>query len=185
MAGFRGRKVGKFYVLREAIGRSWVCICPCGREVKIPQTELFKAKCTHNAARKRHPVYMIWRGMKSRCYTPSDTSYGRYGAKGIRVDPEWHEFDIFFRDIGHLWRPGLSLDRIDGDRNYGPGNCRWATIQEQNNNRAVNYRVEIDGQTLTLQQAVDHFGVVAYKTAHARVKRYNWEPLKAASTPAR
>jgi hypothetical protein len=129
---------------------------------------------------------MIWRGMKSRCYTPSDTSYVRYGAKGIRVDPDWHLFDNFFRDFGHLWRKGLSIDRRDGSRNYSKENCRWATIQEQNNNRAVNYKIPFGDITFdTLQQAVDHFGVVAYKTAHARVKRYKWDEIRAASTPAR
>lgn len=128
---------------------------------------------------------MIWRGMKSRCYTTSDSSYGRYGAKGIRVEESWHQFENFFRDIGHLWKPGLSIDRKDGTQGYSKENCRWATIQEQNNNRSVNYSIDINGVTHTLRQAVDHFGVVPYKTAHARIKRLGWGPIKAASTPLR
>ena len=142
-------------------------------------------KCGHTGPKKRHPVYMIWRGMKSRCYTESDSSYPRYGAKGVRVDEPWHQFENFFRDIGHRWVPGLSLDRKDGTQGYSAENCRWATVQQQNDNREVNYQIEVNGNIMTMQQAVDHFGVIPYKTAHARVKRLHWSPLKAVSTPKR
>jgi len=123
--------------------------------------------------------------MKSRCYTRTDSSYKRYGAKGIRVDVAWHEFDSFFHDIGYLWKPGLTLDRKDGTLDYSKDNCRWATVQEQNDNRAVNHQIDVDGTIMTLKQATDHFGVVPYKTAHARVKRFGWDPIKAVSTPVK
>lgn len=185
MATFAGRKLGDLYIMRPAKSRSWVCICTCGREATVRQATIAKHKCTHQGPKKRHPVYMIWKGMKSRCYTESDTSYPRYGAKGIRVDPEWHDFYTFFRDIGHTWRQGLSLDREDGTKNYGPNNCRWATVQEQNNNRSVNYEIEMDGNIFTLQQLVDHFGVVSYKTAHSRITKLGWDEIRAASTPGK
>lgn len=180
-----GSKVGPYYVTDRRHGRAHIVICTCGRERPMTQMELVTEKpCPHKGKKKvRHPIYMIWKGMKSRCYTKSDTSYKRYGAKGIKVDPEWHDYDRFFADIGYSWRTGLSLDRKKGDKNYGPGNCRWATVQEQNDNRAVNYKVEVDGKVMTLKRAVEHFGVVNYKTAQSRVVRSGWDPLKAASTP--
>lgn len=180
-----GQKIGKYYVIRQQ-GRAWTCICTCGREVDLTALQLrMQPRCEHVGKKKRHPIYMIWRGMKSRCYTKTDTSYPRYGAKGIRVDERWHRFENFFADFGHTWRKGLTIDRKDGLKDYGPDNCEWATVQQQNNNRNVNYQILVDGEYLTLQQAVQHFGVVNYKTAHARITKRNWDPLKAASTPSR
>lgn len=72
--------------------------------------------------------------MKSRCDDPRNASYRRYGAKGIRVCDRWYDFMAFVADMG--MRPeGKTLDRIDGDKGYEPGNCRWATRAEQNANR--------------------------------------------------
>jgi hypothetical protein len=72
--------------------------------------------------------------MKSRCLDPRNASYKRYGARGITFCEQWESFEAFLRDMGK--RPeGMTLDRIDGDGNYEPDNCRWATLKEQNANR--------------------------------------------------
>ncbi|MDV7992081.1 hypothetical protein [Rhodococcus sp. IEGM 1374] len=81
------------------------------------------------------PEYEIWTSMKSRCYSPSNINYERYGGRGIAIFDEWkHSFLAFYEYVGP--RPGaaFSLDRIDNDRNYGPGNVRWATRQQQGAN---------------------------------------------------
>lgn len=87
-----------------------------------------------------HPLYPAWQGMKTRTGNPSHVRYARYGGRGIKVCPEWESsFPEFERYINETLGPrpeGCSLDRMDNDGNYEPGNMRWATVKEQNNNRS-------------------------------------------------
>jgi hypothetical protein len=79
-------------------------------------------------------TYYIWGAMIQRCTNPRNRDYPSYGARGITVCDRWHKFENFLADMGE--RPdGLSLDRIDNDGNYEPGNCHWATPVQQANNR--------------------------------------------------
>ncbi len=72
--------------------------------------------------------------MKGRCSNPNNPDYRYYGARGITYCEEWESFEEFFADMGHR-PPGTSLDRIDPNGNYEPGNCRWATAKQQANNK--------------------------------------------------
>jgi hypothetical protein len=72
--------------------------------------------------------------MKSRCSNEKHPQYEDYGARGISVCERWMDFPNFLADMGEP-QPGLSIDRINNDGNYEPGNCRWATQSEQNANR--------------------------------------------------
>lgn len=87
---------------------------------------------THTHKRELH----VWQGMKKRCYDPNHPRYKNYGGRGITVYPEWRKsFKAFIEYMGE--RPeGLTLDRIDNDGNYEPGNVRWATYYQQNENRS-------------------------------------------------
>ena len=80
--------------------------------------------------------YKAWQSMKDRCYNPNNPRYGRYGGRGITVCQRWRiSFRNFLEDMGIKTNDTYSLDRINNDGNYGPGNCRWASSYEQNRNR--------------------------------------------------
>jgi hypothetical protein len=101
-----------------------------------------KLKANHQAKavrwREANPgVYrtrMSWKGMKRRCLNPNAPGYEYYGGRGITVCERWLTFDNFLADMG-IRPEGLSLDRIDNNGNYEPGNCRWATRSEQQRNK--------------------------------------------------
>jgi hypothetical protein len=84
----------------------------------------------HSSGGKLSRTYVSWHNMKQRCRDPGDTSYHRYGGRGITFCERWLDFNNFLHDMGE--RPlGRTLDRIDVDGNYEPGNCKWSTPKEQ------------------------------------------------------
>ncbi len=86
---------------------------------------------------KKLVEYRAWQAMKNRCYNPNCEKYARWGGRGITVCERWlHSFANFYADMGQRPSAKHSLDRIDNDGNYEPGNCRWATSVEQNNNQS-------------------------------------------------
>jgi len=95
-------------------------------------------------------TYKSWAMMLQRCLNEKDSSYSNYGAKGVSVNERWMKFENFFADMGE--RPlETTLDRYPSkDGHYEPGNCRWATRREQQNNLKSNVRIIHDGKDLTL-----------------------------------
>lgn len=88
---------------------------------------------------RQSPTYVSWLGMIARCTKPNHNRYYRYGGRGIQICVKWIFFENFLTDMGE--RPlGTSLDRMDNDGNYEPGNCRWATPKEQCINRRTPIR---------------------------------------------
>lgn len=124
---------------------------------------------TRRVWRVKTSEYGIWSGMKSRCYNPRTDNYKHYGGRGIAVCDRWrNSFDCFLADIGP--RPSLnhSLDRINNDGNYEPGNVRWASVQEQRSNTRRNRVVTFRGVTQTLAQWSRSIGI-SESTLHRRI----------------
>jgi hypothetical protein len=105
--------------------------------------------------------YSVWAAMKKRCHYPKHEHYKSYGAKGIVVCPRWRDdFQAFLLDMGP--RPSLehSIDRIDGTKGYEPGNCRWATVLEQTQNRSIGARLlTFQGETLMMSEWARRLGL--------------------------
>ena len=105
------------------------------------------------------PVYQAWYDMKRRCHDPTHWHFDHYGARGITVCAEWREsFQLFSAHVGPR-PPGQSLDRLDNDRGYEPGNVRWASREEQQNNKRTNRKITHEGRTQTIAQWARELGV--------------------------
>ena len=125
------------------------------------------------------PTYRSWVHAKRRCEDPKQQNFERYGGRGIRVCAEWQSFERFLADMGE--RPsGTTLDRLEIDGDYAPGNCRWATRAEQSRNTSRNRYVEHAGRRLILKDFAREMGV-DYCMLGARVRRGE-SPAAAAST---
>ncbi len=156
-----GQRFGKLTVLSEdglgRYGRMWLCACDCGGTARVASAHLRKGatkscgcwrvefaktlNLSHGHTQDRIPSreYNSWSGMMSRCGNTSSSHYANYGGRGIRVYERWHNFAEFLAGMGPR-PPNTSLDRINNDGNYEPGNCRWATRKQQNNNKRTNIR---------------------------------------------
>lgn len=132
--------------------------------------------------RKEPPLRCVWRSMKRRCQNPKDKRFARYGGRGIKVCARWLDsFDAFAADMG-VCPSGASLDRIDNDGNYEPGNCRWATKLEQTNNRSNSKLVVIDGIADSLAAHARNRGLLP-ASVHYRVLKLGMSPAEAVSVP--
>lgn len=118
--------------------------------------------------------YLIWCGLKGRCVPARDRG-GRYGKRGITVCERWEKFENFLADMGQA-PLGMSIDRIDNNGNYEPGNCRWATSDQQANNVGCNRLVQHEGQTLTIAQYARAIGKT-YSAVYWRLVRNTADPV--------
>jgi hypothetical protein len=109
----------------------------------------------------RHsPEYRVWANMIARCERPSTDRYQEYGGRGIKVCEEWrNSFETFFAYLGAKPSPSHSIERIDVNGNYAPGNVRWATRAEQMRNRRSNVFVVYRGQKMIFKDACKLAGV--------------------------
>lgn len=139
------------------------------------------ANTTHGNARrgKRTKAYRAWLSMRVRCRFPSQDSYPLYGGRGIKVCPEWESsFEAFLAHIGEPPSAAHTLDRIDNNRNYEPGNVRWADAGEQARNRRSTSAITFQGETLCLEAWAERVGIKA-KTLRARIFDHGWSVERA------
>jgi hypothetical protein len=141
-----GAVFGRLTLLEDAIRSTdrVQCLCECGKEVKRVAVTL-KGGNTRSCGcyrivhgLSRHPLYNPWRGILLRTSNPEDPSYANYGGRGIKLCDRWRGLPggllNFIADVGKR-PPGMTLDRIDNDGDYEPGNVRWATAKQQANNK--------------------------------------------------
>lgn len=159
-----GLKYGKLSVL-EYIGWNGLksiyrCLCDCGNEI-IANSNALKSGNTKSCgclkkARKhgmsKTRIYSIWTQMFERCYRNSSPNYKNYGGRGIGVCHQWQEFNAFYADMKNGYSDDLSIDRIDNNGNYEPGNCRWVTPEVQSFNRRNTLHITIGGVTKTSRE---------------------------------
>jgi len=133
---------------------------------------------THGASEER--LYFVWTEMKQRCENPKNDSFVNYGARGISVHPTWSESYEAFRDYMGPRPPGMTVERIDNNGNYQPGNVRWATRAEQNSNRRNVRLIEFAGETLSVKAWSRRLGL-SPEAVRVRLRR-GW-PIERALTP--
>ena len=156
--------------------RFWICRCECGNEKQVAhgalkrgstnscgclRSEVTAARMTshgHAGRNNKSRIYKIWAGMVARCTIPTATGYEQYGGAGIAVCERWLSFENFASDMGEP-PAGYSIDRNESSKGYEPENCRWATRQEQNENRKSVRVIEFDGKSMNVTQWAEHLSV--------------------------
>jgi hypothetical protein len=165
--------------LRQNGCQLWECRCDCGNICTINTNSLrtentrscgclrracVVAKNTTHGLTKT-PTHMIWVAMRDRCRNPNNKNYRSYGGRGIYVCERWNSYMNFLTDMGE--KPAeKSIDRIDNDGPYTPGNCRWASIAEQAINRRGVYRIILNGSSYSVRSFSLAFGLSECKVRH-------------------
>jgi hypothetical protein len=207
-----GKKFGMLLVIERLENSKsnktvYRCLCDCGKtkdvlSINLKEEQTISCGCIRKSknpnykkvARSLNYIkeYRAWKGIRARCYNNKNKKYLSYGGRGIIVCDRWIDsYKNFLQDMGICPDESKSIERIDNNGNYEPSNCRWATIDEQANNRRTNVFITYNNETLTLAQWGKKIGVSGSTIAH-RLKigwsiektltteklRYNWYDLK-------
>lgn len=173
----------------------WICECSCpehnivtvhGSSLRSGKTKscgclqkesLITLRTKHHKTGTR--LYHIWKGMRQRCNNSNNPRYHQYGGRGISVCEEWDEFAAFESwALNNGYSDELSLDRIDGDKGYSPSNCRWATEEQQQNNKRDNRRIKIGDKEKTMAEWCREFNL-PYRLVSDRIRTLRWSPEEA------
>lgn len=184
----------------NAKGRfEWICECDCGKIVHVDEHDLKnghtkscgcywskaikKACIKHNMSNSK--IYYVYKTMKQRCYNPSSHNYKNYGARGIKVYPEWLGDNGFINflnwSIANNYKEGLTIERIDVNKDYSPENCKWIPLREQFYNKTDTRYILYKGESKSLAKWCNELNL-SYKKVASRLNR-GWSSEKAFETP--
>ena len=174
----------------------WNCLCDCGKTKKIIGVTLRSGRskscgCIRSEMNTERltvhgmthsPENAVWRCMKQRCYNPNNKEFHNYGSRGIKVCDRWLEsFNNFIEDMGERPTHKHSIERINNNKGYSPGNCKWATMKEQSRNKRETKFFTIDGIKKPLVDWCDTLGMKR-STVYERI-RNGWPVEKALYEP--
>jgi hypothetical protein len=192
VADRRGERFGKL-VAQEVVkvGREsrWLCRCDCGTTVVVATSNLVTGNTTScGCSRKKHgmsktKIYHAWIQMLRRCENENDFSYANYGGRGIKVCDRWHDFSLFYEDMGNPPYGG-TLDRIDNDGPYSKANCKWSSWREQHSNKRNNRLMSAFGETKILTVWAEEYGL-PLSTLRNRLDRTGMTLEQALTVPAK
>lgn len=132
---------------------------------------LRKIKMLNKNNSTKRPEYLRWCGLKARCLNKTNNRYYLYGGRGIKVHEPWiKDFWAFLDYIGDMPGPEYTVDRIDPDKHYEPGNVRWLHKKEQINTRRITLTATMNGEKKTLKQWAIQYGMT-YETVRNRIRR--------------
>lgn len=170
--------------------KHFICKCVCGKTKEIDAYNVLSGKstscgCVHDLktkermtkhGQKQTRLYNIWCSMKERCNNPNSQAYKDYGGRGISICKDWQDdyMNFYNWSINNGYDKKLTIDRIDVNGNYEPLNCRWATTDEQCNNRRNNIKITYNGKTQTLFQWCEEYGL-EYRMILARYHNPNFQ----------
>lgn len=201
-----GKRFGKLTVISESNKDKrgecfWICRCDCGNTKTVSGYKLRSgntSSCgclqkeirasgvlrrTHGMTKTR--LYSAFYNMRSRCYYKKNLMYKNYGGRGIRVCEEWESFESFKKwAFANGYEEGLTLERIDVNKNYCPENCKWIPVKDQYLNRTDSHKITAFGKTQTLKEWADEIGI-KYDTLERRINAYGWPVEKALKTPVK
>jgi len=168
-----------------------VCVCDCGNKKLVRFDSLKKGttSCgclqkekTKTHGRTKHPLYICWKHMLRRCYNKLDKSYPNYGGRGISVCKRWHDIENFIADMGPHCSDDVTIERIDNNGDYTPGNCIWANRKVQANNRRTTHFLTYNGKTQSLKAWSEELGL-NLGTLWERIKVWGWDIERALTQP--
>lgn len=107
------------------------------------------------------PGYASWVKMRQRCNNPRSVGFKYWGGRGITICERWNSFANFLADMGERPSQDHSIDRIDNNGNYEPGNCRWALVADQNRNKSDKRTITLDGRTQSVTEWARELGLIA------------------------
>jgi hypothetical protein len=198
-----GKKFGKWIVTIRVANKygtrtRYLCECECGtkREVEgsslrtgsskscgcVSTERISKLRLTHG--KTKTDIFVIWQGIKDRCYNEKGNHWNSHGKRGIKVYEEWihsfEKFELYIKTLG-IRPEGYTLDRINNDGDYEPHNLRWASPRTQANNTRSNRIIEFKSKRMTMAEWAREINI-SYKTLATRLYD-GWSIEKALSTP--
>lgn len=178
------RSLGQYKTSRMS---KWFCQCDCGGvtvtgigNLRNGHTKSCGCLSRTQDGNGRSVEIATWHKMMRRCYDESNCSYHLYGARGISVCQRWWNPKLFMKDMGLKGDGSLSIERLDNNGNYEPGNCVWATSKTQCRNRRTNFIVEYLGEKKCLAEWCELLNL-NYPKTYFRLRRYGWSPERAFS----